>query len=117
RGHFKGLDQSMFEAARLDGATVRTIYRRIAFPLAIPMFAVTLIYQFTNIWNDLLFALVILQSGNYRNITLALQEFTGAMTTPFNLLMAGAFITAFPTIVVYIIFGKQFAEGVSGGGV
>ncbi|AWB27682.1 carbohydrate ABC transporter permease [Halococcoides cellulosivorans] len=115
RGHFKGLDQSMFEAARLDGATIRTIYRRIAFPLAIPMFAVTLIYQFTNIWNDLLFALVLVR-GEYEVVTMALQSFTGSMVGQYNLLMAGAFITALPTIAVYVLFGKQFAEGVSGGG-
>ncbi|QSG16241.1 carbohydrate ABC transporter permease [Halapricum desulfuricans] len=116
RSHYKSIDTSMLEAARLDGAGIAKIYWRIILPLSIPMFVVTLIYQFTNIWNDLLFALVLV--GNPANdvVTMELSALQGSMVGQYNLQMAGAFITALPTLLVYIIFGEQFAEGVAGGG-
>ncbi|NIB99530.1 carbohydrate ABC transporter permease [Halobacterium sp. R2-5] len=116
RAHYQSLDDSMLEAARLDGATIRRIYTRIVLPLSIPMFAVALIYQFTNIWNDLLFALVLVQNPSNDVVTISLTSLQGSMVSQYNLQMAGAFITALPTLLVYIFFGEQFAEGVAGGG-
>jgi glucose/mannose transport system permease protein len=114
RGHYQSIDDSMLEAARLDGASIAKIYWRIILPLSLPMFAVTLIYQFTNIWNDLLFALVLISSPDNSAVTLALNQLKGSMVQQYNLQMAGAFITALPTLLVYIVFGEQFAEGVAG---
>ena len=69
RAHYKKLSDEMIEAARLDGASIYRIYRRIILPLSIPMFAVVFIYQFTQIWNDLLFALTIVQFGDASVVT------------------------------------------------
>lgn len=117
RSHYQSIDTSMLEAARLDGASISKIYWRIMLPLSIPMFSVTLIYQFTNVWNDLLFALVLVQQPSNVPVTIALSKFKGSMVSQYNLQMAGAFITALPTLIIYVIFGDQFAEGVAGGGV
>jgi len=116
RAHYQSLDNSMLEAARLDGASIAKIYTRIVLPLSIPMFAVALIYQFTNIWNDLLFALVLVQNPANDVVTMSLTSLKGSMVSQYNLQMAGAFITALPTLLVYVLFGEQFAEGVAGGG-
>jgi len=115
RNYYKQFNDEMIEAARMDGASVYAIYRRIILPLSVPMFAVTLIYQFTQIWNDLLFALVILPggSGAAAPVTVALNSLSGGMVQHFNVQMAGAFIAALPTLVIYVLFGKQFAEGVA----
>jgi len=64
RTYYKTMSDEMIESARLDGATLRRVYRRIVLPLSGPMFAVVLIYQFTQIWNDLLFTLVIVSTGS-----------------------------------------------------
>ena len=114
RSYYQSIDDDMLEAARLDGASIATIYRRIVLPLSVPMFAVTLIYQFTQIWNDLLFALVIVQSSQFFVVTQELNALQGAMVQEYNVQMAGAFIAALPTLIVYILFGKQFADGVAG---
>ncbi|NHX35618.1 MULTISPECIES: carbohydrate ABC transporter permease [Halolamina] len=114
RAHYKKLSDEMIEAARLDGASVSTIYRRIVLPLSIPMFAVVFIYQFTQIWNDLLFALTIVQFGDASVVT---QELVGIGVsqagTNFPLRMAAALLAALPTLVVYVLFGDKFAEGVT----
>jgi glucose/mannose transport system permease protein len=116
RSYYKKFSTEMLEAASLDGASAFTIYRRIVLPLSLPMFAVVLIYQFTQVWNDLLFALTIIPSGSgpAAVVTIALNELTGGIIQSFNSQMAGAFVAALPTLVVYILFGEQFAKGVAG---
>jgi glucose/mannose transport system permease protein len=114
RGYYQTVNREILEAARLDGATTWATYRRIVLPVSTPMFAVTLIYQFTNIWNDLLFALVLINDPTNRVVTLALNELQGSMVQQYNLQMAGAFIAALPTLIVYVAFGDYFAEGVAG---
>ncbi|RJX49690.1 carbohydrate ABC transporter permease [Halonotius pteroides] len=114
RAHYKKLSDEMVEAAQLDGASIATIYRRIILPLSIPMFAVVFIYQFTQIWNDLLFALTIVQFGDAAVVT---QELVGIGVsqsgTNFPLRMAAALLAALPTLLVYIFFGDKFAKGVA----
>ena len=114
RAHYKKLSDEMVEAAQLGGASVATIYRRIILPLSIPMFAVVFIYQFTQIWNDLLFALTIVQFGDAAVVT---QDLVGIGVsqsgTNFPLRMAAALLAALPTLLVYIVFGDKFAEGVA----
>ncbi|GAA0251904.1 carbohydrate ABC transporter permease [Haladaptatus pallidirubidus] len=115
RSYYRNLSEEMLEAARLDGASVFSIYRNIVLPLSKPMFAVTLIYQFTQVWNDLLFALVILPGGAGAGepVTVALTNLSGGIIQSFGLQMAGAFVAAIPTLIVYIAFGEQFAKGVA----
>ncbi|MGM0449014.1 MAG: carbohydrate ABC transporter permease [Methanobacteriota archaeon] len=114
RSYYATIDDEMLEAARLDGASAATIYRRIILPLSVPIFAVTLIYQFTQIWNDLLFAIVLVSDPSNQVVTVALNQLQGSFVQQFNLQMAGAFVAALPTLVVYVLFGEQFAKGVAG---
>lgn len=114
RSYYQSLNDDMLEAARLDGASVFGIYRHIIFPLSTPMFAVTFIFQFTQVWNDLLFALVLITTRSNNVVTLALNELQGSLVQQYNLQMAGAFITALPTILVYLMFTDRFAQGVAG---
>ncbi|SIR87076.1 carbohydrate ABC transporter permease [Natronorubrum thiooxidans] len=111
RSYYQTLDSELIEAARLDGASLARIYRKIVLPLSLPMFAVTLIYQFTQVWNDFLFALVLLSNRSNYVVTLELNALQGSMATNYSVQMAGAFIAALPTILVYILFGEQFAKG------
>jgi glucose/mannose transport system permease protein len=117
RGYYVGLSEEMIEAARLDGASIYRIYRRVVLPLSGPMFAVTLIYQFTQIWNELLFALILIGGAGSPSapVTLSLVGLGASLEgIDFGLRMAGAFLTALPTLLVFIIFGDQFAQGVAG---
>jgi glucose/mannose transport system permease protein len=116
RSYYKNMSMEMIESARLDGASIWRVYRRIVFPLSTPMFAVVLIYQFTQIWNDLLFTLILVstESSEATPVVLILAGLgTAQEGTDFPLRMAGAFIAAIPTLAVYILFGEEFAEGVA----
>ena len=115
RSHYQSISTEMLEAARLDGASVTKIYYRIVLPLSRPMFAVVLIFQFTQIWNEFLFSLTLISSASSpaASVTLVLSGLGEAQSgIDFPLRMAGAFVTALPTLVIYVLFADEFAEGV-----
>lgn len=115
RGYYITLNQDIIEAARVDGASIYAIYRNIVLPLSYPMFMVVFIYQFTQIYNEFFYALILVggsQAEIGAPVTLALQELNSGREALVNVEMAGAFIVALPTIIVYIVFGEEFAKGV-----
>jgi glucose/mannose transport system permease protein len=116
RSHYRTISDELMEAARLDGASFARTYWKVILPLSTPMFAVTLIFQFTQIWNDLLFALILVSSEGspVAPVTLILAGFGQSQSgLDFGLRMAGALMTALPPLLVYIFFGDEFAEGVA----
>ncbi|MES3517190.1 MAG: carbohydrate ABC transporter permease [Natronomonas sp.] len=115
RAQYKTMSWEMIEAAKLDGASMWSIYRRIVLPLSVPMFAVVFIFQFTQIWNEFLFSLILIRSVSdpAASVTLILSGLGEALEgVDFPLRMAGAFIAALPTLIVYVLFADKFAEGV-----
>jgi len=114
RGYFAGLPNEMLEAAQIDGAHFFDLFTRILLPLAAPGFAVTFIGQFTNIWNDYLFAVVVTNTAN-QPVTVALNNLAGSYSVEWNVQFAGAFIAALPTLLVYIFLGRFFVRGLVAG--
>lgn len=119
RGYYLTLPDDLVEAARIDGASITKIYQRIVLPLSKPMVGVVFIYQFTMIWNEFLFALTIIGSAGspVSPVTLILAGLgTSISGTDYGIRMAGAFIAALPTLIVFVLFTEQFAEGLEAGG-
>lgn len=112
RGYYLQISNELIEAARIDGASFFSIYRRIILPLSKPMFAVVIIFQFTGIWNEFLFGLVLAGAGDASPATVALNELSGGVLPTYNRQMAGAFVTALPALIIYIVFRDQFVKGV-----
>ena len=108
----------LVRAAKLDGAGFFNIFRHIFLPLSTPIFVVTIIWQFTQIWNDFLFGVVYSGSGT-QPITVALNNLvnTSVGGKEYNVDMAAAIIAALPTLVVYVIAGKYFVRGLTAGAV
>ncbi len=114
RNYYAGIPNEIIEASRIDGSNIFTIYRYIIFPLSAPAFVVVLIWQFTNIWNDFIFAITIVQNERMP-MTVALNNIAGSFTVPWNVQMAAAFLTALPTLLVYILLGRYFLRGLLAG--
>jgi len=116
RNYYQDVPDVLTEAAKVDGANIFSIYRHIFFPISIPSFVVVFIWQFTNIWNEFLFA-VTLTDTQSQPITVALTNLAGSQVVEWNVQMSGAIITALPTLLVYIIFGRYFIKGMLAGSV
>ncbi len=112
---------SAFESklAMVDGAGFFQIFRRILLPNSLPIIVVTVIYQFTNIWNDFLFASAYAGSGDVMPMTVALNNVVNTSTgvVEYNVNMAAAMIAALPTLLVYILAGRYFVRGLMAGAV
>ena len=118
RNYYVGIPTELVKAAKLDGAGFLSIFRHIFIPLSTPIFVVTIIWQFTQIWNDFLFGVVYSGSGT-QPITVALNNLvnTSIGGKEYNVDMAAAIIAAMPTLVVYVIAGKYFVKGLTAGAV
>ena len=111
--YMKTLSRELTEAALADGASVWRIYRSIILPLCRPALAALATLEFTFIYNDFFWALLLMKTGDKRPITSALNNLQGQFFTDTNLLAAGALLAAIPTILVYVFLQKQFISGLT----
>ena len=118
RNYYIGLPDELIKAAQLDGAGFWMIFRRIVLPLSLPILVVTLIWQFTNIWNDFLYG-VVFSGADSKPITVGLNNLanTSSAVKEYNVDMAAALIAALPTLFVYVVAGKYFVRGLTAGAV
>ncbi len=117
RNFYASIPPSIIEAATVDGAGILQTYSRIILPLSAPAFAVTAIFQFTNIWNDFLFGITVVPNPQAQPVTIALNNLSGSFSVDWNVVMAGAVLAALPTALVYIFLGRFFIRGMVAGSV
>ena len=117
RNFMMTIPKDIFEAARIDGANHFTIYRSIILPLVVPALSALGILEFTWIWNDYLWALILLQSDAKKPITLGLANIQGEWISSWNIVAAASIIAAIIPIIVFLIFQKYFIEGLTMGSV
>ena len=110
RNYYEAFPNELIRAAMIDGAGFFRIFWRILLPSSGPIIVVTVIFQFTNIWNDFLFGLVVIPSNALQPVTVALNNLSGTTSVDWNVVMAGALIAAVPTLLAYIFFGIRPAR-------
>jgi multiple sugar transport system permease protein len=111
--YMKTIPSSLSEAARVDGAGVARQFVGIIMPLCKPALAALATLEFTWIYNDFLWAIVLMSSGDKRPITSSLQNLTGTFFTDNNLISAAAILVALPTILVFAALQRQFISGLT----
>ncbi|RBP85283.1 carbohydrate ABC transporter permease [Marinomonas rhizomae] len=118
RNFYQSIPSELVKAARLDGAGFFTIFYRIILPVSTPIIVVTVIWQFTQIWNDFLFG-VAFSGFDTQPVTVALNNLvnTSFGGKEYNVDMAAAIIAALPTLAVYVFAGKYFVRGLTAGAV
>ena len=118
RNYYTAIPHELVNAARLDGAGFWRIFWRIVIPMSTPILMVTLIWQFTNIWNDFLFG-VAFSGADSKPITVGLNNManTTSSVKNYNVDMAAAVIAGLPTMLVYILAGQYFVKGLTAGAV
>ncbi len=118
RNYYTAIPRELVNAARLDGAGFWRIFWRIVIPMSTPILMVTLIWQFTNIWNDFLFG-VAFSGADSKPITVGLNNManTTSSVKNYNVDMAAAVIAGLPTMLVYVLAGQYFVKGLTAGAV
>ena len=111
------IPEDLLAAARIDGAGVFQVFRKIALPLCIPSLATLSITTFMESWNDYLWPLLMLGDKNKMTLPIALSTLNGQYGTEYNVLMAGSLVSMVPIIVIYIIAQRQFKSGMMAGGI
>ncbi|HAF86447.1 MAG TPA: ABC transporter permease [Sphaerochaeta sp.] len=117
RNYYAKIPDELIEAGMMDGLRLWGVFINIVVPISLPTMVVVLIWQFTSVWNDFLFAVVLTQRPSIQPITVALQNLAGTQVIEWNVQMAGALIAALPTLFVYIFLGKYFIQGLLSGSV
>ena len=118
RNYYVTIPHELVRAAKVDGAGFFRIFWSIFLPLSLPIVTVTVIWQFTQIWNDFLFGVSFSQAGS-QPVTVALNNIVNSTTgvKEYNVDMAAAIIAALPTLLVYVVAGKYFIRGLTAGSV
>ncbi len=118
RNYYTAIPKELVNAARMDGAGFWKIFFRIIIPMSTPIVMVTLIWQFTNIWNDFLFG-VAFSGADSKPITVGLNNManTTSSVKSYNVDMAAAVIAGLPTMLVYMLAGQYFVKGLTAGAV
>ncbi|MFN3224909.1 MAG: carbohydrate ABC transporter permease [Hyphomicrobiales bacterium] len=118
RNYYASVPKELVKAASVDGAGFWGTWWHILMPISWPIVTVAVIWQFTGVWNDFLFG-VSFSSGNSQPVTVALNNLVNTSTgvKEYNVDMAGAMISAFPTLFVYIVAGRFFLRGLMSGAV
>jgi len=114
RGFFLSIPKELDEAAVIDGCTDGQRFVRVILPLAKPAVAALVILDFLSTWNEFLLAQIFLTKDSMKTITTGLMTFVGQHLTDYTLLNAGVVLSMIPSIVIYMIFQKQFVSGVAG---
>jgi len=117
RNYYAAFPTELIRAAMIDGAGFFRIFWRILLPVSGPITVVSVIWQFTNIWNDFLFGASF--GGTTQPMTVALNNLVQSSTgvKEYNVHFAGAILAALPTLLVYIVAGRFFVRGLMAGSV
>jgi multiple sugar transport system permease protein len=111
--YMRTIPVELTEAAVVDGANVWRQYGQVILPLTRPALGALATLEFTWIYNDFLWALVLMTSGDKLPVTSALNNLRGQFFTDYNLLAAGSVIVALPTLIVFFVLQKQFIAGLT----
>ena len=117
RSFFIGIPDEILESARMDGCTELGVLARIAFPIAKPIFLTAALMTALSVWNEFFYANSFIQADNLRTVATRYIAFTGQYSSEWGKVSTAGVITVLPMVVLYLLFQRQFIEGLTGGSV
>jgi len=113
RGFFEGVPRELEDAARIDGASHWTIFRRIVLPLSRPGLAVVAIFTFLYSWDEFPWAHVAIQETARRTLPIAIALFQSEHLTEWGQVFAASIVALVPVVIVFILFQRHFIRGIA----
>ena len=117
RNFFIGIPRDLLEAARMDGGTEWSIFRKVVLPIGWPAIASLAIYQFMWVWNDLLVALVFVAGSSNAPMPVVVVSLVNAYGSGWHLMTAAAFISMVLPLIVFFSLQRYFVAGLTAGAV
>ncbi|MCG8694197.1 MAG: carbohydrate ABC transporter permease [Minwuiales bacterium] len=114
---FARIPADLFDAARMDGYSDWEIFWRVALPVALPAVATTVILNFILLWNEFLFAVVLITEEANRTLPLGIQRFIGDTQEDIGMIATGLMIAIIPVVVIYAFFSEKLIQGMTAGAV
>jgi ABC-type glycerol-3-phosphate transport system permease component len=116
-GFFARIPQDLFDAAKMDGYGDLEIFRKIVLPIGMPAIATTLILNFIQLWNEFLFAVVLITDPEKRTLPIGIRAFMGDHFQDIGMIAAGVMISVIPVIIAYVFFSEKLIRGMTAGAV
>lgn len=115
RQYTLGVPDELLDAARIDGASEFALWWRVVLPLVRPGLAVLAILSFTGLWNDFFWPMIVTTKTSMFVLNLGLASLVGPYDYKYGMLLAGALLASLPVIIIFLIFQRQFIEGLTAG--
>ena len=116
-GFFAQIPQDLFDAARMDGYSDFEIFWRITLPVGLPAIFTTVILNFIILWNEFLYAVVLLTEDSQRTLPLGIMHFMGGHQLDVGMVATGLMIAIAPVILIYALFSEAMVKGMTAGAV
>jgi len=114
---FSRIPGDLFEAARIDGYSEWSIFWRISLPIALPALSTTIILNTILLWNEFLYAVVLITDEDKRTLPLGIQRFMGDQMEDIGMISTGLMIAIIPVVVIYAFFSEKLIQGMTAGAV
>ena len=116
-GFMNGIPTELEEAMVIDGASIFQVFFKMIFPLSVPGIVSVSIFNFIQVWNNLLFPLIFISDKNKGTISMGLLAFFGEYSTDYSSSMAGICLTTIPVIIAYVFFQEKIENGLMSGAI
>lgn len=114
---FSRIPQDLFDAAKIDGYSDLEIFWRIVLPVGMPAIATTIILNFIQLWNEFLFAVVLLADQGMRTLPIGIRAYMGDYFQDIGMIATGMMIAVIPVVVLYAFFSEKLIQGMTAGAV
>lgn len=112
---FRAIPFELVEAARVDGANVHRTFASVLLPLSVPAIATLVIFNALYVWNEFVFALLLLHDDSVRTLTVGVNQLQGKFFFDYPALLAGLLITSIPMVILYLVFQRYLVRAIAAG--
>jgi multiple sugar transport system permease protein/raffinose/stachyose/melibiose transport system permease protein len=114
---FARIPQDLFDAAKMDGYSDFAIFWRVVLPVGMPAIATTIILNFIQLWNEFLFAVVLLNDPSMRTLPIGIRAYMGDYFQDIGMIATGMMIAVIPVVILYAFFSEKLIQGMTAGAV
>jgi multiple sugar transport system permease protein/raffinose/stachyose/melibiose transport system permease protein len=114
---FARIPSDLYDAARMDGYSEWRIFWKVSMPVALPALSTTIILNTILLWNEFLYAVVLITDETKRTLPLGIQKFMGDQLEDIGMIATGLMIAIVPVVIIYVFFSEKLIQGMTAGAV